>query len=283
MRLKHDYQPLIGQWVTDEKRVQLAMNWIKFIIAMCGLDHIEQHKASDIGSPAKISLDLALGDGKKHNLSININDLPQLYYFFQIERAFRTTNNHETPLIVEIGGGFGNMITKLKNAFPKARCVLLDLPEISAVQSYYLYNEFPDKKILYYKDWLDRGEAVFAEEFDFLIAPGWMINKIPDHSADLVLNLRSMMEMTNEVINYYFDAIQRITRQGGLFACYNRYHKDTSGDVNLIKHYPFDDHWGILLSQTSTIQPTIHELIVQRLSEKNQFPLSESLKSLPPY
>ena len=49
-----------------------------------------------------------------------------------------------------------------------------------------------------------------------------------------------------------------------------------------LKNYPFDDYWQIVISQTSTIQPNVHDLIVRRQAEKNNFPIAEALKSLPP-
>ena len=118
-----------------------------------------------------------------------------------------------------------------------------------------------------------------------------MIKDIPEVSVDQVINMRSMMEMSSSVVASDFKEIQRITKIGGLFACFNRYEKDfrewkdipgSSGELNLLKNYPFDDYWQIVISQTSLVQAQIHDLILRRQAEKNLFPVTEALKSLPP-
>ncbi|MBF0381640.1 MAG: putative sugar O-methyltransferase [Magnetococcales bacterium] len=282
-KIDHDYKQLIGPLISDEKHQKEIIGRAELIIAICGLDFLGKFASSDIGSPATLRARFSSDGVNQKTITINDNDLSILYYFYQINRIFNVVCKRDAPLIVEIGGGFGGLIAKIKQSRPNVRCVMLDLPEITAVQTYYLCHRFPDKKFLFYKDWQQKGSAIFQEEFDFLIAPGWMICEIPDISVDLVINMRSMMEMTNSVIDFYFDNIQRITAINGLFACFNRYYKETSGDAVMLKHYPFDNNWKIVLSQSSITQNIIHDLIVQRQSEKSQFSIKESLRSLPPF
>jgi len=68
----------------------------------------------------------------------------------------------------------------------------------------------------------------------------------------------------------------------GLFACFNRYFKNSSGENIILKNYPFDDNWSIEISQTSAFQNHIHDFILRR-NYKEEFKISEKLKSLPPY
>ena len=89
-------------------------------------------------------------------------------------------------------------MAKMKKAFSGARCILLDLPDFLPVQIYYLNNVFPGYRFLYYRDWLERGSSIFEEDFDFLIAPNWMIKDIPEVSVDQVINMRSMMAMSTK-------------------------------------------------------------------------------------
>ena len=104
------------------------------------------------------------------------------------------------------------------------------------------------------------------------------VHELPDESADLVLNVRSMMEMTPEVIGFYFSQIQRTVPDGGLFACINRNQKLTNS-----KNYPYDDRWRTIVSQTSILQDHIHELIVERTETSQVFPVKETLKGLMPF
>lgn len=114
-----------------------------------------------------------------------------------------------------------------------------------------------------------------------MIAPGWMISKIPDKAVDLVINMRSMMEMTNAIVSFYFEEIQQIVKNDGLFACFNRYIKKYYWRKCNFENYPFDSYWKIVLSQTSTFQKYIQDIVVQRQLEENLFPVCETLKTLP--
>ncbi len=281
IRKGHDYTPLIGASVTDEKRKKIMLKIAEHLAASCGLDFLLRYTASGVGSPATLPLTITRAGQAPINLYINYHDLFVVYYFFQILKVFKENNSSTTPMVVEIGGGSGSLMAKMKRAYPQAKCVLLDLPELSAVQTYYLNMEFPDKKFLYYGDWLKEGAALFDDEFDFLIAPGWMIDKIPDTTVDMVVNMRSMMEMTNAMIAFYFDAIHRITGPSGIFACINRYLKTSSGEHIMLKNYPFDNHWQVLSSQRSIMQNHIHELIVQRQPGEVTVPVADVLRGLP--
>ena len=87
-----------------------------------------------------------------------------------------------------------------------------------------------------------------------------------------------MMEMTTTMLDFYFKHIQRIVLEEGIFVCITRYIK---GNI-ILKEYPFDIYWKILLSQTSHIQNHIHQLILQRQKSKNSISISETLKNYPP-
>ena len=126
------------------------------------------------------------------------------------------------------------------------------------------------------------NDDIFMKDFDFLILPGEIFNKLPNEFLDIVINVRSMMEMKVETIQFYFDVIHRSLKEKGLFACFNRYIKNSSGEKIILKNYPFDENWSIEISQNSAIQNHIHDLILRR-NFKEQFKITEKLKSLPPY
>ena len=295
-KLSHNYEPLIDEDVQDSEKQELITKLLNLLLEQCGFEFFKKYNLSDVGSPARLTITLNLDGKDPVNLSINQTDMQLTHYFYQIVRTLKPFCNTNSPVVLDIGAGYGGVMAKMKKAFSGARCILLDLPDLLPVQIYYLNNVFPEYKFLYYRDWLERGSSIFEEDFDFLIAPNWMIKDIPEVSVDQVINMRSMMEMSNSVISSYFKEIQRITKIGGLFACVNRYLKEhkafsirnekhipgSSAEINLLKTYPYDDYWKILLSQTSIIQPVVHDLIVRRQSEKNLFPIMESMKSLPP-
>ena len=95
--------------------------------------------------------------------------------------------------------------------------------------------------------------------------------------------MRSMMEMSLNIIDYYFNHIHRSVKNNGLFACHNRYHKKPHGEEEIMmKHYPFDEYWVPVLSQTSLYQGHVHDLILKRQDKKSDFHIRDILKSLPP-
>ena len=106
------------------------------------------------------------------------------------------------------------------------------------MQSYYIYNRCPGSNILYLNDLLERGAEIFEDNFDFMPPPGWMIERLPSEYIDLVINMRSIMEMPLAVIDYYFHHTHRTVKIDGLFACFNRYYKNTFGEEITMKKYP---------------------------------------------
>jgi hypothetical protein len=49
-----------------------------------------------------------------------------------------------------------------------------------------------------------------------------------------------------------------------------------------MKHYPYDEFWLPVTSETSVIQPHIHELILKRGDKKSNL-LKDILKNMPPF
>jgi len=278
-RKEHNYETLIEENITDPKEQETIIKVINMIFSICGSDFTLNNLENKIGSPQKYLLSY-----KSENFYCNAHDLSNIYYFWQISRAADVFFTNDSPVIAEIGAGYGGIISKAKKRYQKARFIIFDLPELSAVQTYYIYNTFPKSKILYLKDILDRGKDVFKEDFDFMILPGWMINQVPDNYFDLVINMRSMMEMSLEIIEFYFNHIHRTTKHNGIFACFNRYHKKSHSEEDIImKNYPFDEYWMPVISQTSLYQNHIHDLILKRNEKKAEFHIKDILKSLPPF
>ena len=277
-RKEHNFADIIEENPTSPDEQKKIIDKINSLFATCGPEFTINNLESEVGSPQHYRLKY-----KSDTLCCNAHDLSNIYYFWQISRVSDVLFQTDAPTIAEIGPGYGGVVSKIKKRYPKARIILYDLPELSAVQTYYLYNSFPESKILYLKDFLVRGNEIFNEQFDFLILPGWMIDKAPESYFDLVINVRSMMEMTIEIIDFYFKHIHRSIKNDGLLACINRYHKNNSSNEDIIlKNYPFDEFWIPLISQTSLVQNHIHDLILKRQDKKSAFHIKDVLKSLPP-
>ena len=278
-RKQNNYPELIKEIISDPAEQEKVIKIVNMLFSICGPKFVMNNVETDIGSPQKY-----LVEYNKENFYCNAHDLSNIYYFWQLSRVADKLFETEAPIIAEIGCGYGGIISKAKKRYPKARFILFDLPELSSVQTYYIYNTFPGSKILYLKDILERGDKIFYEDFDFIILPGWMIDQVPDKFIDLVINMRSMMEMSINIINFYFTHMHRTVKNNGLFACFNRYHKKSNSDEDIIlKEYPFDELWSPILSQSSIYQPHIHDLILKRNEKRCEIHIHDILKSLPPF
>jgi len=186
------------------------------------------------------------------------------YYAFRL-----LTETHipiEKPIkILEIGSGYGGLARTLKQLFPNAIIYLFDLPHALALASYYINKNFPNLNAFYFSNFLENG-GIIPPSYDAYFLPGWAIEKMPDASIDLVINTCSMMEMTGDIIRYYFDHIHRIINKNGFFYCVNRYTKQIGQEPICIGDYPFDSQWKLRFSAPKWDAPHIHELLLQRES-----------------
>ena len=84
------------------------------------------------------------------------------------------------------------------------------------------------------------------------------------------------MEMSLNIIDFYFTHIHRTVKSNGLFACFNRYHKKSHSEEDIVlKDYPFDEFWTPVISQTSILQNHIHDLILKRQEKQSDFHIQD--------
>ena len=188
----------------------------------------------------------------------------------------------DVDVAVDIGGGYGGFARVLKRAFPEMRIVLLDLPEVNAIQTYFLRTCFDEAKFLYLGDVYQEDRIDPARlEFDFLLLPGELIEKLATGSFGLVINTRSMMEMDLPTVSFYLNHIQDKLCAGGVFYCVNRYAKKTR-----LKDYPFDERWYVSFSSpwpTFIDKNPHHELVAVRAAHRVTCGLKEHVSGFPPH
>lgn len=187
----------------------------------------------------------------------------------------------DVEVVVEIGGGYGGLARLLKTALPSLKLVLLDLPEVNAIQTYFLKTAFSEKKLITLRDVrsLDTIDPR-SLEFDFLVLPGQLIERLAPGSFQLAVNTRSMMEMDPKTVSFYIEHLQRQLGPGSFFYCVNRYEKKTR-----LKDYPFDDRWYV--SYSAPWPDFIdgnphHEIVAGRTGRPVVNGLREHVRSFPP-
>ena len=181
-----------------------------------------------------------------------------IYWLFLLKKNVKKIN-----FICEIGSGYGGFAEKIIKNYPKAKYLIIDLPEANFLSSYFLSKHFPSKKILlaYEKN----REVIYKSDFDkhdIIIIPPWF--KVEGVKFDLFINTRSMMEMDKDVIFKYFEFIQNNISEKGYFFNVNRYFKNTVKKPLKLIDYPYDNNWNTLISQPSFQQKHIRILLTQR-------------------
>jgi len=118
-------------------------------------------------------------------------------------------------------------------------------------------------------------------EFDFLVLPGQLFERLIPFSFDAVINTRSMMEMDLATVGFYIRQIEDKLAENGIFYCLNRYAKKTR-----LKDYPFDERWRVLYSEPwprFIDENPHHEIIAQRSAHPLENGLKRHLAGFPPH
>ena len=141
----------------------------------------------------------------------------QHYYAHAIAQLLGSARRQ---MVVELGGGFGGLAYYLIRDHPQVTYVGFDLPEATALASYYLMRCLPNALIRLY------GEAELSEETlaapGFVLMPSFEIMKIPSKSAVVSFNSYSLAEMSPATTHLFLDQITRITSGYFLHVNHNR-------------------------------------------------------------
>ena len=145
---------------------------------------------------------------------INQRILRYAYYLSQIKRN-TLLNYEEKNLFLDIGGGYGGLSRVLKNFYNTSTCVIVELPELCLLSSFFLKSNFPNKKIGTFDDFkkIERISSEDLKKFDFVILPQFFMKKFNDQIFDLIINTTSLGEMTDQMQDYYLNNIERCTKK----------------------------------------------------------------------
>lgn len=120
--------------------------------------------------------------------------------------------NGGRALVCEIGGGTGGQAYAALTRAANVTYLLLDIPEVLAISSYFLLKAFPHVDAKLY------GEGApfqFADtgSYRLLCMPMSVLPKIPDRSVDLFFNACSLTEMDARIAEAYLAEISRAGRR----------------------------------------------------------------------
>lgn len=229
---------------------------------------------NEIGSPQRY-----IHNYKGRKYLLNFDDLYQVYAAWQLNRFIHKIYDNKIKIILEIGGGYGNLAHKMKQLYKKSKYIIVDLPEVLLLQHYYLINNNSEYKII---NLIDNSTEIDVENdnFDILLIPFNLYNKYK-FKCDIIINMRSMGEMPKKDLYNYIYWIEENMKIGGLFYNVNRYVFTKSIDKNKIRDCPYDNYWKIIVSQPQWLQTHLHEFILQRSSTVSTISFKFLLQSFP--
>jgi len=246
-------------------------------------DELGQMMGDDI---TKIKFNSLIGNPRRYlhtsnnnDFFLNFDDLYHVYSAWQLKRFFEYLRLDSPSIILEIGGGYGNLADKLKSLYPYTKYVIVDLPEVLLLQHYYISQNNPNAKITN----LLSPDCSLDEEtdgFDFLLVPYGEHEKL-NFNFDLIISTRSLGEMPKKVLHNYIAWTEKTINSNGILYTTNRYVFTKSTDQNKIRDYPFDEFWNVIVSQPQWLQTHLHEFLLQRSINVSNVPIEILLKSFP--
>jgi SAM-dependent methyltransferase len=158
-------------------------------------------------------------DGKSLNDLAATNwrllDLGSLMDFLLISGFFEFEGHR--PKILEIGGGFGRLaefLPLITGVFMEY--VIIDVAPVSLMYAHqYLTLRFPERRTVMF------SPGVALDDYDFLIVPSWYAEYLPRNYFDLAINVESMQEMNQDLVDYYVEYIHAHVRDQGVIYLVN--------------------------------------------------------------
>ena len=144
----------------------------------------------------------------------------------------------ESPKVLEIGGGYGRLLeAALSNKFKFSEWYLFDVvPSSLALAMEYLQQNGDISRVV------DRNGIHFFQPSD--------LAKVNDDSIDLIINIESFQEMTQEWVDFWVDVINSKTKSGSYFyhsnsfSYKNRFNLNLGPNWGLVKEIDSPRHWS---------------------------------------
>ena len=124
--------------------------------------------------------------------------------------------------ILEIGPGSGNLLLIMKQRFPKATCIIIDLPTSLPFSVVNILHNHPNANFLLPSEATNRHDFL---NYDFVFLRDDQLSLVRDSTIDLSLNTVSFGEMRKDVVDNYFLFLRRVSKIENLFYCLNRVEK----------------------------------------------------------
>ena len=110
----------------------------------------------------------------------------------------------DESIVLEFGGSYGALASLVRQEYPGWHYVSVDLPEQLIIARYFLGCSFPGARIAGPRELMDVPVITrdFIKDFDFVLVPAGMFQRLAPGAIDVVTSFGSLGEMSRQ----YFDA-----------------------------------------------------------------------------
>ena len=273
-----DYTNLISKHVQNIDDQKDLITICNFLIKTCGEEFLLSNIMNDTGDPQILSCNIKSEDDTEIMFSSNYHDLGEIYYFYSLKDVINYLNSKGSPIFVELGGGYGGMVTKFKNNVPKGKFIIFDTPENNRIKEYYLTKNFKDSTIYTYKNYLNDNK-ILNKNFDFLILPIWEFKSFKNKKVDVVWAHETLLNLEKNELKNIFNNIHNTLKDEGLFAIIDYYSKVKNDNIIELQDLKFDKKWEVIFSQKSILQPKINIALLKRLKKPREIDLNKFFQS----
>lgn len=147
-----------------------------------------------------------------------------------------------------IGDGYGYMTSLLKLVNPELKVICVNLGRTLLFDAYYTQKVLPGEQVGLITSEEDKKEVLAQNSILFMEAERYELLK--GMPIDLFINIASMQEMANGVIQNYFRYMRASTSIKKYFYCCNRVEKKLpDGEVTRFAEYPWGNGDVILMDE----------------------------------
>ena len=147
-----------------------------------------------------------------------------------------------------IGDGYGYMTSLLKVVDPELKVISVNLGRTLLFDVFYSQRNFTAPKVGLITCEENKREMLDGNTLLFMEAEKYeLLKKLP---IDLFINIASLQEMNNKIIENYFKYIRASSSSKKYFYCCNRFEKILpDGEITRFREYPWKDEDVILFDE----------------------------------
>jgi putative sugar O-methyltransferase len=177
--------------------------------------------------------------------------------YYSMEEAVKFP---ECRRVLEIGGGYGRSAYSILQLNPHIQYTFVDLPPALFLAQRYLSSVLEEKNIFRVRlfDEFDDVKSEMEQCAVVFLLPH-QLNLLCDQRFDLTINISSFGEMRKQMIERYFDEVERLTR-GVFYTKQWKISKNPFDGLELTERdYPVRKSWELLFQRDARVQAEFFE------------------------